>query len=288
MKISEAFGYYQKVQLQAGGRSLNTYENYKYAAKSIIQYLGDIDICTLTFEQVVEYNLYLTESHVNSTIRSYLTCLKAVLGLCKRHNLDVIDPEDVKVPKPSKEEPIFLDEEEVWQLIDIAGRPARGYPAINRFRNVLIIKMLFQTGLRVGELCALNRDSIHNRQFSVTGKSKETRPCFITSEIEEMIKEYLSMRSDDNRALFVSSQTGGTRISKKTVQNLFRRIRKECPFGPIHPHTMRHSYGTYLIEHGVDIRDVAKLMGHQSLNTTKIYTHVRDSRLRGIYESVMV
>ena len=95
------------------------------------------------------------------------------------------------------------------------------------------------------------------------------------------------MRNDDDRALFVSSQTGGTRITKKTVQDMFRRIRKECSLGPVHPHTMRHSYGTYLIEHGVDIRDVAKLMGHQSLNTTKIYTHVRDSRLRGIYESVM-
>ena len=166
------------------------------------------------------------------------------------------------------------------------GKPKKGYAKINRVRNQLIAKMLFYTGLRVSELCALNRDSIRNREFTVVGKSKYPRPCFITKEIERDIDNYLELRRDNEPALFIANETG-KRISPSTIQRVFRLATKNARLTNVTPHTMRHSFATRLIDDQVDIRLVAALLGHQDLNTTKQYTHIKDYRLRQVYENAM-
>ena len=146
--------------------------------------------------------------------------------------------------------------------------------------------MLFYTGLRIGELCALNRDSIRDREFTVVGKSKDPRLCFITKDLEQDIHNYLEMRHDDSAALFVANENG-RRINPGNVQRIFRLAAKKAKLSKVTPHTMRHSFATRMLEEGVDIRYVAELLGHQDLNTTKRYTHVKDCQLKRIYENVM-
>lgn len=294
MKISEAFQEYIEEEIIAIGGSLNTCEAYRYALKAFISEWGNLDVEEIDALAVKRFCLaFQTNAHTKQrvhsigTVRNYVCCLSAVIGMCKANGLQVIDPRKIRIPKREKKIPFCLDEYEIEELVEVAGRPNRGYPAINRFRNVLIIKMLYCTGLRVGELCRLNHTDIRDRQFVVIGKSKDARSCFITEEVERMIGEYLKMRDDSNPALFVSNQTGGERISPKTVQSMFRRIRRELAVGPATPHTMRHSFCTKLLDRRVDIRHTAELMGHQSWNTTRIYTTIRNRTLKDEYERAM-
>lgn len=294
MLISEAFSKYIDEEIIGMGGSINTCEGYKYALKAFISEWGDIEVKDVTssmakrFSMNFQFNAKAGEKeHSVGTVRNYLVCLRSVIKMCKISGEDVIDPGAIKLPKREKNIPLCLEEYEVEELIEVANRAGRGYPAINRFRNVLIIKMLYSTGLRISELCRLNINDIRNREFVVTGKSKEPRTCYITEEVEDMISEYIKLRGDNNSALFVSAQTGGKRLSPKTVQMLFRRIRREISVGKATPHTMRHSYCTKLLDRGVDIRHTAKLMGHQSWDTTKIYTHIKDRKLKEIYDTVM-
>lgn len=287
MLISEAFEKYINEEIIGLGGSLNTCSAYHYALKAFIAEWGDIAVENITLELVSKFRVSFlsdaktkTKYHSTGTVRDYLVYLRSVIKICKSQGLNVIDPETIKLPKRDKKVPLCLEECDVQRLIDAANQPCRGYPAINRFRNVLIIKMLYATGLRISELCRLNIEDIHDREFVVIGKSKEPRPCYITEEVEEMIKEYIKMRNDNNPALFVSAQTGSQRLSPKTVQLMFRRIRRQLMIGKATPHTLRHSYCTKLLDCGVDIRHTAKLMGHQSWDTTKIYTHIKDWQLR--------
>lgn len=294
MKLSEAFNEYMQEEIIGVGGSLETCEGYRYALQAFISEWGDIKVEEVSplgvkkFCVVFQNNAKTRQQkHSIGTVRNYVCCLTAVLGMCKANGLKVVNPQTIKIPKREKRIPHCLEEGEVDRLIYNAGLASRGYPAINRYRNVLIIKMLYCTGLRISELCKLDYTDIHDRQFTVIGKSKEPRLCFITEEIEEMIDKYIKMRHDDNPALFVSNQTGGKRIAAKTVQAMFRRVRQGAFVGPATPHTMRHSFCTKLLDHNVDIRYTAQLMGHQSWNTTKIYTHIKDRGLKEIYDKAI-
>lgn len=286
MKISEAFIAYRKNEILALGKSPKTNESYIYAEKIAISYFGDINIRKISIERIHDFYLWMSINHAKNTARGYICNLRSVLAYCQRKGMrGIVDAEQIKTPQREKKSADFLTVDEFSRFLAELDRPVKGYSKLNRERNVLIAKMLFMTGLRIGELCALNRNSIVNRQFSVVGKSKNPRPCFITKELEQDIKIYLEHRQDNSPALFVANQTG-ERITKGIIQSVFRRA--SLGFGRrVTPHTLRHSYATRLVDDGVDIRFVAELLGHQSLETTQKYTHIRDYRLHQIYENVM-
>lgn len=296
MKLSEAFSEYARIEIQGRGCSLKTYEGVKSAGKVALQFFGDINIKRIDAKRINDFYLDLTTNFnrktgkcriiSNNTARGYIVTLRAVIKHCYKEGIRTVKPERIIVPKREKKQANFIDTQQYNQLMDELGQPRKGYAKINRVRNQLIVKMLFYTGLRVSELCALNRDSIRNREFSVVGKSKYPRPCFITKEIEGDIEKYLSMRQDNSPALFVANETG-ERISPCTIQRVFRLASKRAHLTKVTPHTMRHSFATRLIDDQVDIRIVAALLGHQDLNTTKQYTHIRDYRLRQVYENAM-
>lgn len=285
MLISEAFDKY-KLRVFSRGGSVNTTDSYHYACKSIIGYLGNINIEKIKLDDIQKYYLSMLRNHAQGTARNYTMCLKAVIGMCYRQGIKTMNPDDIFVAKREKSPVPFLEEHGVEALIEAAGQPARGYPKVNRIRNMLIIKMLFMTGLRISELCRLNIIDVKNDEFTVIGKSKDPRLAFIHENLQKDIDEYLQLRTDNNVALFVSAQTGGKRLSVKTVQLMFRRVREMVRMDRVTPHTMRHSFCVKLLESNVDIRDTATLMGHQSWNTTKQYTHIRNGRLKSVYYGI--
>ena len=286
MKISEAFMEYEKNEVLAMNYSVNTYRAYKNTATAVIKHFGDVSIRKINIDSVHEFYLRLIDKISRNTARRYVSNLRTVIRYCRKRGLRVMNPDEIRTPREEKKVARFITHEEYRRFIATAGEPQRGYSRVNLARNVLIIKMLYETGLRVGELCALNRDSIHDRQFVVIGKSKEPRPCYITKEVELMIRDYLDMRNDDNNALFVASQNG-ERITTHNVQSVFRNVSRKAGIGIVTPHTLRHSYATRFLEYGVDIRIVAALLGHQNLSTTQKYTHVTDYILRQTYEKTM-
>ena len=295
MKISEAFAEYERVEIQGRGCSLKTIENSKYVGVVVERFFGDINVKRIRLEQVNDFYLDLVLPSGNSkrvrpvsqnTARGYMQMFKSVIKFCNKQGIKAIEPDKIIIPKREKKYANFIDIEQYNKLYEAVSQPKRGYAKINRVRNALIVKMLFNTGLRVGELCALNRDSIRERQFTVIGKSKNPRPCFITKEIERDIKEYISMRDEDNPALFITNETK-RRMTPGNVQRIFRKYTRDLGMIKVTPHTMRHSFATRMIDNKVDIRFVADLLGHQDLNTTQQYTHVKNYKLREIYTSVL-
>lgn len=148
------------------------------------------------------------------------------------------------------------------------------------------MSLLYDSGIRISELCSLNRNSIKDRQFIVIGKSKNPRICFITEKTEQRIKDYLDLRDDNDRALFIANQTS-KRITSDNVRKVFQNTCDRSDFINIHPHTIRHSFATRLLDKEVDIRYIAELMGHESLDTTKMYTYFSNPKLKKIYENAL-
>jgi site-specific recombinase XerD len=166
---------------------------------------------------------------------------------------------------------------------------------------------LFSTGLRVSELCSLKRDHINleRGEFTVRGKGSKLRVVFLSPEAIESIGQYLRRRSDNNKSLFVGHSTVGNSIeveiesmgSKKndideitglTPRSVQRTIKKYSRLAgivkEISPHTLRHSFATDLLQNGADIRSVQSMLGHSSITTTQIYTHITNQGLREIHK----
>lgn len=285
--ISEAFFEYEQSEIIAGGLSKKTLESYVYAEKLAEKYFNNVDITTINAQDVREFYAHLLTWQKPDTARGNILCFRAVIGYLNKSGVKTsVDQEHIKVPKREKREIQYLTEPEVEEFINVVGQKVRGYSEANRLRNIAICKLLYTTGIRVGELCALNRNSIRDRQFTVIGKSKSPRVCFITSDTEKAIGEYLEIREDNNSALFVASQTG-RRITPGGVRIVFKNACDRSDFSGIHPHTLRHSFATKLLDKEVDLRYIADLMGHESLDTTRLYTHFTNPKLRRIYEQAM-
>lgn len=286
MKISEAFAYYRRLEITARGLSTKTDESYLYASKLAIAYFGDIDFSLIGLEDIIKFYEHLLGWQKPDTARGNIICLRSVIKLLFRRKEKVIDPEEIRIPKREKRSIEYLTAPEVIEFIDVIGEKRRGYAEINRLRNIAIVEVLFSSGIRVGELCRLNKNSIRNRQFIVVGKSKDPRPCFISAKAEDRLMEYLAMRTDSNPALFISNQNE-KRITPGNVRRIFQNACNRSDFVNIHPHTIRHSFATYMLEKGVDLRYIGDFMGHQSLDTTKIYTHYTNPTLKKIHDTVM-
>ena len=289
MLIKEAFSMYEEEEIIAGGLSKKTLESYVYAEKLASAYFGtDTRIEDVLPIDVRAFYQHLLTWQRPDTARGNIGCLRAVVRLCVRRKLDMHTlPEDIKIPKREKRMIDFLTSIEAEEFIEVVAQKRRGYAEINRLRNIAIARVLFSSGIRVSELCTLNRNSIRNRQFSIIGKSKEPRLCFITPEAEEAIQKYLEERTDKNPALFISNETEN-RITPGTIRRIFQNACKRSEFEGVHPHTLRHSFATTLLDKGVDLIYISQLLGHESLDTTKMYTHYSNPKLKRIYDMAML
>lgn len=286
MLVSEAFTLYRRAEVMAGGLSCKTDESYLYAGKLAVSFFGDVPVETINAEDIRCFYEHLLGWQKPDTARCNIVCLRAVFKMLRRKKYDVVDPEDIKVPKREKRQINYLTEPEVEEFIDVIAERRRGYSELNRLRNIAIVEVLFASGIRVSELCRLNRNSIKNRQFVVIGKSKEPRPCYISERAEKAVEQYMKLRTDSCPALFISNQTE-KRMTAGNVRRVFQNACDRSEFTDVHPHTIRHSFATYMLERGVDLRYIGDFMGHQSLDTTKIYTHYTNPQLRAIYDRVM-
>ena len=286
MKISEAFTNYREIEVISRGLSPKTLESYIYAEKLVIEYFTDTEVRNITPLDVSKFYQYLCSFQRPDTARGNIICFRSVLRRCVRKGWADIDVEDIKIPKREKRVVNYLTESEIERFIGVVSAKYKGYSRINRLRNTAIVNLFYDSGIRVSELCLLNRNSIRERQFTVIGKSKNPRICFITRKTEEAIAEYLSERSDNEKALFIATQNG-KRITSDTVRKILQNACKRSDFINIHPHTIRHSFATRLLDKEVDIRYIAELMGHESLDTTRIYTHISNPKLKKIYEKAL-
>jgi site-specific recombinase XerD len=170
------------------------------------------------------------------------------------------------------------------QLGALLGAPSDdGAPEWRHLRDVAMVELLYGSGLRVAELCALDVSSLDlaARAVRVWGKGSKERRLPLSEPSTDAIREWLAHRDDVAAvpdALFVNSR--GTRIGTRDV----RRTVDARASSPTHPHALRHTFATHLLDHGADLRAVQELLGHASVATTQRYTHVSKERLKSAYE----
>lgn len=282
-----------------GGRSSKTAENYRRYLERFIEFAGDLTVDAITPELLRKYRLWLNR-YTNDTsgdelamiTQSYhLIALRGFLGYLSKRDITSLSPDKVELPKTHRKQVTFLHFEEVERLID--SIPTDG--SEQALRDRAIVELLFSSGLRVSELVNLNRDHINTkrREFMVRGKGQKDRPVFVSKSAAEHVETYLAARHDSLAPLFLSysrnihPDTSGDyrRLTPRSIQRLVTKYAKLAGITKhVSPHTMRHSFATDLLMNGADIRSVQSMLGHSSISTTQVYTHVTDSHLRDVYE----
>lgn len=279
------------------GRSQKTAENYHLYLQRLVEFAGDIEVHKITSELVRKWRLWLNryENEAGDTLspltQSYhLIALRSFLGYCSKRDINTLTPEKVELPKTKRKQVSFLTQEETLRIIEAA---AGQQP--QELRDKAILELLFSSGLRVSELCNLNRDHINlaRGEFMVRGKGQKDRPVFISPEATECLAAYLATRTDPAKPLFIrysgakSGDNDGEsfRLTPRSVQRLVAHYAKLAGITKkVSPHTLRHSFATDLLMNGADIRSVQSMLGHSNIATTQVYTHVTDRHLKEVHQ----
>lgn len=281
--LSEAFDYYRDNYIVMANQSPKTEESYMTAKRVFVKAFGDINISNLTFSMIRDWKISIDKRVSPDTARGYIVNLRVVIGYLRKNGYDVIDPEIIPLPKRTAKIPSFISCREVDLLVRNVTKKKRGYSSINRARNGAIISLLYASGIRVSELCQLNRSDIQNQSFTVIGKGGKPRLCFLDDKASSLLNEYLKLRSDNNPALFLTLKQM-VRMRPHDVQDVFRYARTaEYLNKPISPHTLRHSFSTNFLQNNGNMRYLQELLGHSNLNTTQVYAHVVNKDLEAAY-----
>lgn len=299
MFVSEALtDFLEHLEIE-GGRSQNTIRNYSLYLERFIEFAGDIEVVKITSEMIRRYRLWLNRykndndgKALSILTQSYhLIALRGFLTYLSRRDIPSLSADKIILPKTVRKQVTFLQYDEVVNLID-------NIPLDNEqgLRDRAIIELLFSSGLRVSELVNLNRDHINlkRREFMVRGKGQKDRPVFVSQHAAEHVENYLQARQDSLPALFLNYSRRSTkpttsgdyrRLSARSIQRMISHYARLAGITKhVSPHTMRHSFATDLLMNGADLRSVQSLLGHSSISTTQVYTHVTDQHLKDIHE----
>lgn len=279
------------------GRSAKTAENYKLYLERLIEFQGDVDVESLTPEVIRKYRLWLNRYKNPQgdelsliTQNFHLVALRGFFRYLSFRDIKSVSPEKIILPKVTRKQVTFLNYDEVTRLIEQINCSDE-----SGLRDRAIIELLFSSGLRVSELTNLNRDHINTkrREFMVRGKGQKDRPVFVSPSAAEHVDTYLASRIDNLPPLFlsysrnnISSMAGDyRRLSARSIQRMINKYARLAGITKhVSPHTMRHSFATDLLMNGADLRSVQSMLGHSSIATTQIYTHVTDQHLREVYD----
>jgi site-specific recombinase XerD len=273
------------------GRAVKTVENYdhyltRYFAQMKIKDTGDI-----TEQNIREFRLWLNRqsgtgngSMKRRTQNYYMIALRAFLKFLRKREIECISPEKIELAKLPERELDLISPAELKRLME-----ATDGAELRDIRDKAILELFFSTGLRVSELCALDSDlDLSQDSFSVRGKGEKVRVVFLSPAAKQAAGAYLKARKDMAEALFVNIPVGKSIPSRLTPRSVERIIKKYAMKAGITkkmtPHVLRHVFATDLLNNGADIRSVQQLLGHASINTTQIYTHITDAHLREVHK----
>jgi len=296
------------------GRSLKTIENYDRYVKKFLEFAKISSPSRIDDELVRKYRLFLNREEKSNggnldkkTQNYYLIALRVFLKYLAKRNIASLPAERIELAKTPQRDLDLITEEELRRLLDAplkeSARSAKqnfsrftlprsgaGSDASQNFalpnslmalRDKAILELLFSTGLRVSELCALNRDSFgeaKNGEISIRGKGGKIRVVFISDTAKQAVKNYLDKRTDTEEALFL--------LTPRSVERMIKQRAIEAGISKkVTPHIIRHCFATDLLSNGADIRSVQALLGHSNIATTQIYTHVTDKQLRDVHKN---
>lgn len=272
-------------------RSQKTMENYHRYISDFVRWAKEQGITTaeqITLDVVRNYRLHLNrkvtmdgEQLKHITQNYYVIALRGMLTYLGKRGVATLSPEKVELSRQEERKVDFLEPDEVRRLIEgVSGSD------INSLRDRAMVTTLFSTGLRVSELAGLNRENINveRGEFAVRGKGKKIRVVFLDQVAKKAISEYLHARADIEEALFLNHRSS-TRLTVRQIQRILKHYAAKAGIVKrVTPHVLRHSFATGLLMKGADIRSVQEMLGHSSITTTQVYTHITNPRLKEVHE----
>ena len=296
----------QYIEIEKGRSSL-TVRNYDHYLTRFLEFAqthsGGESPADISEKMMREYRVYLNrhparaskkgqaiETLDKKTQNYHLIALRAFLKYMRRQGVTSYDPERIELAKTGERELDLISEKELQDLM-----AAPDTKTILGLRDRAILEMFFSTGLRVSELCSLDRDTdLKTGEISVRGKGGKIRVVFISGAALLSVKEYLKGRVDVDEAMFIDHsprahsrmvKEESVRLTPRSVERIVNKyamiagIAKKCT-----PHIIRHSFATDLLYNGADLRTVQLMLGHASIATTQIYTNVTNKFLRDQFE----
>ncbi|MBM3167293.1 MAG: hypothetical protein FJZ94_07605 [Chloroflexi bacterium] len=284
-------------------RSILTIADYRHYLNRFLDWLDQnhpgSQPSDINMETVRQYRLYLAHFRNRNgvplkrvTQTYHIIALRSFLRyLLVQRDISTLSPDKIELPKPASRSVSFLNSEQLARLLNS--------PKIDNemgLRDRTILEVLFSTGLRVSELVHLNRDQIDlkRKEFSVRGKGDKFRVVFLSDVAAHWLERYLRTRRDTFKPLFirysgpVDVRRDGEkmRLTARSIQKIVENYAKKCGLSlEVTPHTLRHSFATDLLMAGADLRSVQEMLGHASIRTTQVYTHVTNKHLKEVHQA---
>ena len=282
------------------GFSHNTSEAYRNDLNQFWEFLqerrngaaiGDYPWASVDLDLLNEYigNLRGLKGYRDTTTARKVAAIRSFFGFLSENGIIAEDPtESLGSPRVGRSLPKFLSEEEVTRLLELSYRAGGNEGQ----RDATILELLYATGLRVGELVSLNVQDVDLQESYVRcwGKGSKERIVYVYPKAVIELRRYLNQaraalvgNRKSEGALFVNHR--GERLTRQWVWNILKTYGEKAGISQrITPHTMRHSFATHLLQNGASLRHVQELLGHSSISTTQVYTHLTDKYVHQEYE----
>jgi len=286
---------YLEVEKNRSPKTLENYRHYLLRFSEFAKESGhpDLSPTTIDLPLVRQYRLYLNRIHDAkneplklSTQNYHIIALRAFLKFLAKQDVKTLSAEKIELGKASQRTVDFLEIDEIEQLFAAVPHD----DTLQHLRDEAILQTLFSTGLRVSELCSLSRDRINldRGEFMVRGKGNKPRIVFLSPDAKAAISRYLKNRPDNNEFVFISHglNSNAESLTPRSVQRIIQKYTTKAGIvKKVTPHTLRHSYATDLLINGADIRSVQALLGHASITTTQVYTHITNRQLGEVHRA---
>lgn len=307
------------------GRSLTTRRNYEFYLRRFLNWAkeqGAAKPQQIDDDLVRGYRLWLNRLTTNNkllrrnTQNYHLIALRVFLKYLAKRDVKTLTPEKIELAKQPERQVEFLEGGDLERLLEaplhetqnmkhgaLKVSPAkRGTPSmlhascymLHVLRDKAILELFFSTGLRVSELANLTREQVNltKDEFTVRGKGAKLRIVFLSEQAKHWLKQYLNKRSDTSLSLFVRHDRASKRnqdlkpLTPRSIERLIQHYARAAGITKkVTPHTLRHSFATDLLKNGADIRSVQAMLGHSSITTTQIYTHLTNQGLQEIHKA---
>ena len=266
---------------------------------------GDPEPKDIDLEMLNKYRLFLARiKHPDGRILKPITqnyhmvALRSFFKyLTVQRDIQVLAPEKIELPKQPQRMVNFLNVDQVKRLL-----ASPDTSKIYGLRDRAILETLFSTGMRVSEIARLNRENIDlkNKEFGIRGKGNKVRVVFLSDIAANWLDQYIKAREDSFKPLFIRFGKNGKvdlksvkdkkgediRLSVRSIQKMVDHYAKKCGLAvKVTPHIIRHSFATDLLIEGADLRSVQEMLGHASIRTTQVYTHVTNRHLKEVHKA---
>ena len=264
----------------------NTIISYQDDLKELASVLNN-NIIDINEEDIKKYLNYLYDKSYNkNTISRKLSGVRSFYNYLYNHDIIKINYfTDVHNPKKIRSLPHYLKTSEIDKVLDNTNEVT-----LYGERNKLIVELLYVTGLRVSELVNIQLKDIdkYNKSIKILGKGSKERIVYYEDTCSKLLNKYLNntrRKLDKNNSEYLLLNKFGNKLSTRMIRNILNNLTIGTSIEQIYPHMIRHTFATTMLNNGADLMTVKELLGHESINTTSIYTHVTNEQIRKVFDS---